>query len=295
MSSTPSSQLLESTRQIRERILAHPFVRGIGDGTLPLEPFAYYVRQDYVYLVEYGRVLALGVASAHDLDVMELFAELVHATLHVEMELHRGYCERFGISRDDLESTPVAPATHAYTRHLLSVAYGGTTAELMAALLPCQWGYWEIGHELAEAGLPSHQPLYADWIEMYSSAEYEELADRLRATFDRVAACASNDEWPACATSSWPAVATNTPSGTHHSEWSRLARLIGAVRLDRDIRGVIERGHRSDTESNENSKPISSAVDMTRWLPGQVTQPLGFQIASQQGANYPAGSPLVLD
>ncbi len=194
MSDTLSSHLLASTQEIRQRILTHPFVRGIGDGTLAAEPFAYYVRQDYVYLLEYSRVLALGVAGAHDLEIMELFAELVHATLHVEMELHRGYCERFGVTRTELETTPASPATHAYTRHLLSVAYGGTTAELMAALLPCQWGYWEIGRELAEAGLPSHQPLYAEWIEMYSTAEYGELAQRLREMFDRVAARASSDE-----------------------------------------------------------------------------------------------------
>lgn len=191
---TMSAQLLASTRDIRERILSHPFVRGIGRGTLPFARFEYYIRQDYVYLVEYSRALALGVAKAHELAIMELFAELVHATLHVEMELHRGYCERFGVSREALESTRAAPTTHAYTRHLLSVAYGGTTAELMAALLPCQWGYWEIGRALAEAGLPSDQPLYAEWITMYSGSEYQELAERLRTTFDRAAARVSSDE-----------------------------------------------------------------------------------------------------
>lgn len=194
MSSSPATELLDATAGIRRQILTHPFVCGIGDGTLPLEPFTYYIRQDYVYLLEYSRVLALGVAGARDLEIMELFAELVHATLHIEMELHRGYSARFGISRQELEATPASPTTHAYTRHLLSVAYGGTTAELMAALLPCQWGYWEIGRELAARGLPMNQPLYSEWIEMYSGKEYQELAARLRATFDRVASRVSTDE-----------------------------------------------------------------------------------------------------
>lgn len=191
---TASDRLLANTQPIREQILAHPFVQGIGSGALPVEPFKYYVRQDYLYLIEYSRALALGVARAHDLPVMELFAELVHATLHVEMDLHRGYCERFDISRVDLEATPISPTTHAYTRHLLSVAYGGTIAELMAALLPCQWGYWEIGQHLAGRGLPTHQPLYAEWIEMYSGPEYAELAQRLRRTFDQVADACSPAE-----------------------------------------------------------------------------------------------------
>jgi thiaminase (transcriptional activator TenA) len=194
MSSTTSTQLLNATQAIQDQILAHPFVRGIGAGTLPRAPFVYYVRQDYLYLIEYSRVLALGVARAHDVEIMEFFAELVHATLHVEMGLHRGYCERLGISRQALENTPVAPTTHAYTRHLLTVAQSGTIAELMASLLPCQWGYWEIGQALARQGLPTNEPFYAEWIEMYSAPEYGELAERLRATFDRSAARASADE-----------------------------------------------------------------------------------------------------
>lgn len=193
MPESVSARLLHTTASIREQILTHPFVRGIGAGNLPRAPFVYYVRQDYLYLIEYSRVLALGVARAHDLALMELFAELVHATLDVEMELHRGYCERLGISRENLEATPISPTTHAYTRHLLAVAHSGTIAELMAALLPCQWGYWEIGESLAKNGLPS-DPFYAEWIEMYSGAEYGELAVRLRANFDRVAARAAPDE-----------------------------------------------------------------------------------------------------
>src|SRR5262249_60790505 len=77
---------------------AHPFVRGIGDGTLDIARFRYYVAQDYVFLVEFVRVLALAAAKSDDLDAMRRFTEPQHATLTVEMELHRGYCARFCIS-----------------------------------------------------------------------------------------------------------------------------------------------------------------------------------------------------
>src|SRR3954453_19136219 len=60
---------------------AHAFVRGIADGTLPEERFAHYVRQDYVFLVEYARMLALGAARAPDLQTMRRFAELAQAIL----------------------------------------------------------------------------------------------------------------------------------------------------------------------------------------------------------------------
>jgi thiaminase len=56
-------------------------VRGIGDGSLPVERFARYVRQDYLFLIEYARLLALGAARAPDLTTMRSFADLAGAIL----------------------------------------------------------------------------------------------------------------------------------------------------------------------------------------------------------------------
>lgn len=169
-------------------VQAHPFVTGIGDGTLSLDRFRFYTEQDYVFLMEYSRVLALAVAKGRELAGMGQFAELLHATLNVEMALHRGYAAKFGITTADLARVTAAPTTYAYTRHLLTVAYAGTIAEIGAALLPCQWGYGEIGRVLAAAGKPADQPLYAEWIAMYAGAEYHELVERLIVTFDTLAA-----------------------------------------------------------------------------------------------------------
>jgi thiaminase (transcriptional activator TenA) len=173
------------------RIRQHPFVRGIGDGTLPIERFRFYVEQDYVFLIEYSRVLALAVAKGLTLDGMARFAEFLHATLNVEMALHRGYAARFGITEAELARVTAAPTTYAYTRHLLVTAYSGTLPEICASLLPCQWGYGELGRTLAEAGEPVDQPLYAEWIRMYAGEEYHQLVSELLATFDALAAAES--------------------------------------------------------------------------------------------------------
>lgn len=189
-----SERLLHETRRMHEQILAHPFVRGIGSGDLPLEPFKFYIRQDYLFLIEYSRVQALAVAKAYHLDMMGDFADLLRATLRVEMDLHRGYCARFGITAEDLEATEFAPTTYAYTRHLLSVAYEGTIAEIIASMLPCQWGYGDIGRHLAAQGLPASQPLYAEWIEMYSSEEFKALGDQLCQMLDQLTEHAAPEE-----------------------------------------------------------------------------------------------------
>lgn len=171
---------------VRQAILEHPFITGVGDGTLPVEKFKYYVMQDYAYLIDYSRVLALASARAPDLETMDWFAGLLDETLNTEMELHRSYCAEFGISRGDLEATRPAPTTIGYTSFLLTVAHQGSFGELVAALLPCQWGYWEIGEHLARRGVPRQAPLYCQWIEMYTSDEFAGLARSIRALADRI-------------------------------------------------------------------------------------------------------------
>ncbi len=179
---------------VRRAILEHPFVVGLGQGDLDVERFRFYVAQDYVYLIDYARVLALAAARAPELDVMSWFAGLLDETLSTEMELHRGYCARFGISRAELEATRPAPTTVAYTSYLLRVASQGSFGELAASLLPCQWGYWEIGEHLARRGAPAHAPLYAEWVGMYSSGEFRDLALCLRTLTDGLGNAASPAE-----------------------------------------------------------------------------------------------------
>ena len=179
---------------VRQAILSHPFITGVGDGTLPVEKFKHYVMQDYVYLINYARVLALASARAPDLETMGWFAGLLDGTLNTEMELHRCYCADFGITKGELESTQAAPTTIAYTSFLLKVAHQDSYGELVASLLPCQWGYWEIGEHLARLGAPTQAPLYKQWIQMYSSTEFEELARKIRFFADRVAEGASRAE-----------------------------------------------------------------------------------------------------
>ena len=179
---------------IRQAILAHPFVAGVGAGTLETSRFKHYVLQDYVYLIDYSRVLALAAAKAPDLPTMGWFAQLLDETLNREMDLHRRYCAQFGITPAELESTIAAPTTVAYTSYLLRLAHQGSFAELVAGLLPCQWGYWEIGNHLARQGEPIDAPLYCQWIQMYADPEFAALADQLRNLANRLGESAGRAE-----------------------------------------------------------------------------------------------------
>ena len=183
---TFSAELREAADPVWSAIHAHPFVRGIGDGTLPEPAFRHYVRQDYLFLIDYARLLSLGAARAPRLAWMRRFSTLAESVLTTEMDLHRAYAERWGISVEELESERTAPATDAYCDFLLRTATLGDFGELAAALAPCMWGYAEIGQRLAAQGEPDHEG-YAEWIRMYSSDAFEQLAAWARELVDAAA------------------------------------------------------------------------------------------------------------
>jgi thiaminase/transcriptional activator TenA len=178
-----SDAFRQAAHAIWEANYAHPFVQAIGDGTLSEEHYRFYLAQDYVYLIDFSRFFALGAAKAPNLSSMERFGKLLDETLHFEMELHRNLCAEFGLSRQELERTRPSPTCLAYTSFLLRVAYEGEAATLLAALLPCSWGYGEIGLRLKTKGLP-RAAHHARWIETYASVEYQEVVGWLRMLFD---------------------------------------------------------------------------------------------------------------
>src|SRR5262245_3515190 len=164
----------------------HPFVRGIGDGSLDLERFRHWVRQDYRFLVEYCRLFGLAAARAPDLATLVRFADLLQATARTEMDLHRAYAAELGIAHDGLDREPTERPARAYAVFRVRVAAPGDFEELAAALLPCMWGFSEIGQALAARGLPS-EPRYAKWIRMYADTEFAALARWCRELVDRLA------------------------------------------------------------------------------------------------------------
>ena len=180
------------TKDLRERVFSHPFVLGIGDGTLDETRFRFYLAQDYRFLIEYARVLGLASAKSRDFETQARFAELLDATLGTEMQLHRNVCAGYGLSSRDLERTEPARACFDYTQHLIDVAWSGTLGEICASLVPCQYGYAEIAGAL-EDGSPDGNP-YAEWIAAYTSTEYRELAAWMCGLSEQLAGDATEDE-----------------------------------------------------------------------------------------------------
>jgi thiaminase/transcriptional activator TenA len=168
-------------------ILAHPFLRGLTDGTLPQEAFRHYVVQDAHYLRDYARALAVCGARAPDEDAVVMFCEHAAGAVEVERALHASFLADWGLGPGALDDLPAGPTTVAYTSYLLATCHAGSWAEAVGAVLPCYWIYARVGAELLERGSPD--PLYQRWIDTYGGDEFAaivravlEVADRLGAS-----------------------------------------------------------------------------------------------------------------
>jgi thiaminase/transcriptional activator TenA len=167
-------ELVTENAALHDATLRHPFVLGIGQGTLPPAIFRFYLEQDFQFLERYLRVIALAVAAAPDMAGMARLAELLHATLAVEFDALRAVYTRFGGDSAMLDTTVPAPTCRAYTDHLLRIAHQQDLLVILAAMLPCQWGYGDIGRELLNGGLPADDR-FAGWITEYASDEYHAM------------------------------------------------------------------------------------------------------------------------
>ena len=101
---TVSSELLAIGRPMWEQSLACPFLQGIRDGYLPKEKFMFYMVQDYLYLKEYVKLFALGVVKSGDIPTMRYFQAYEAQILNTEMETHRSYMARIGITPEEAEN-----------------------------------------------------------------------------------------------------------------------------------------------------------------------------------------------
>ena len=189
-----SARLHDAAAPVWEACLRHPFVTGIGDGTLDMEKFRYFMLQDYLYLFDYARVFALGVVKARDPELMRVFAANVDAILGGEMKIHRAYMKRLDITEEQVFSVKPALANLSYTNYMLSVAHAGTPMEIVASILACSWSYAEIGQALAAIPGAAEHPFYGEWIRGYASEAYAATNQALIELMDSLAADAGEDQ-----------------------------------------------------------------------------------------------------
>lgn len=164
----------------------HPFVQGIGSGTLEQEKFQFYLLQDYLYLLQYAKVFAIAAVKADSELLMTRLTEIQHGILADEMDIHRAYMKEFGITPQEMEQVQPSLYNRTYTANMLALGQTGDLAQILASVFPCAWTYADYAKRLkADYADKLEGNFYRSWIESYASdafaGSYEWFYDTLDA------------------------------------------------------------------------------------------------------------------
>ncbi|SJM65108.1 Thiaminase-2 [Psychrobacter piechaudii] len=173
----------------------HEFVNQVAAGTLSKQSFQHYLKQDYLYLLHYTRVMALSVYKSDTLAQMRVGQAGINAMLDLEIGMYLEFCQQWDLSIKEVENTAESAATIAYTRYLLDAAMSGSLVELYAAIAPCLMGYGEIGQRIKTEGFVDNNP-YQPWIDVFASEEFQKVTAQNKAFINQLFADVSPAQQP---------------------------------------------------------------------------------------------------
>ena len=180
-----SDSAWEAARPVYEKILEHPFVRALADGTLSAERFRFYLRQDALYLDGYARRLAHIAARLGRKEHTEAFLRFAADGIAVERALH----EQF-LGGEHPASEEISPACLLYTSVLESQATPPVEVEA-AAVLPCFVVYQRVGEAIHAQQQGTENP-YRQWIETYADPAFAASTAEATAICDALADAAGD-------------------------------------------------------------------------------------------------------
>ena len=186
-----TERLLASAHDLWKSYNEHPFVLGIQNGDLAREKFRFYTIQDYLYLLDYAKVFAIGLSKADGPAVMHTFAQYIVQIMDCEMNVHEGYMAELSITPEELRTAKPALANLSYTAYMRACAEAGGPAEAITAVLACAVSYEHIAKEMLRRKPDADKhPFYGAWVESYASDAYAqenvvlcELVNKLTADY----------------------------------------------------------------------------------------------------------------
>ncbi|HBJ76580.1 MAG TPA: hypothetical protein DDY68_01655, partial [Porphyromonadaceae bacterium] len=138
---TWSNEVWKKSEKIYHKIIEHPFIQELANGSLDIEKFKCYLAQDEIYLGNYGRQMFKLVDMIEDSISKEMFRTFAKEGLEGEKSMHSLLIDRFKIDT----AVNASYVTIAYNAHSQKAIESGSKEVAMSALLPCMWIYNEVG------------------------------------------------------------------------------------------------------------------------------------------------------
>jgi thiaminase/transcriptional activator TenA len=107
------------------------------------------------------------------------FNGLIYSTINFEMQMQTQILNILetssGTNLKDVFPSTITTTILNYTSYLRRISSIGSMSEIVSAMAPCPWTYFEIAKKLSKNHIQSE--IYKKWIQFYSS---EESHDKLK-------------------------------------------------------------------------------------------------------------------
>jgi thiaminase/transcriptional activator TenA len=185
---TLTQELRHTYHNLWQRMVTHPFVIEMGDGTLPVQKFRAYFLQDYVFVRDLVTITALGIAKAPDMTAASLLNQFLSGILNPENDLFVRAFQALGTSVEEVAAVRATPITQAFGDFLVRTGLEGDFAEIATILYVTEGTYLDWGTRLLAAGKQPEHPVYREWIAIHGPQVLGAFVEGLGSHLDNTAA-----------------------------------------------------------------------------------------------------------
>lgn len=180
-------------KKYNDDYMNHPFIKGLGDGTLDRAKFKNYLIQDSLYLKEYGKVYAHVFLLTDNIADLQFLHTCIGVVVADETNMHTKYLQDYGLDVYKVDHMEPKPGTRNYLDYMLDFTRTGDVKEIFMSALPCTLTYEYIGKTLKkQCGDKIGDNYYGPWIEAYAGKDFEYFSVRSLQFIDSV--CEGIDE-----------------------------------------------------------------------------------------------------
>ncbi|HEX6281047.1 MAG TPA: hypothetical protein VFZ67_02355 [Nitrososphaera sp.] len=158
------------------------FIAEMTDDSLPIDKFIFYLKQDHIFLKEYCSFLA-NARAAEEPSLKSWFGELHYSIVNYEMQMQKKVLDSLELS-GGINISSAAKATLNYVSFLRKVSVSRSVEEMVSAMAPCPWSYFEIAQKILISYNGGQNKIrteaYQKWTEFYSSKESQQQVEYLK-------------------------------------------------------------------------------------------------------------------
>lgn len=177
--STLSDLILEDNAEVLARMLAHPFVRAISDGSLPAAAYHRYLVYEGAFVDTAISIFAYATAKAPDLESKRWLIGVQDALAREQMSYFERSFAELGVET----KIDVPVSVRAFDEYMLAMARDGDFLEIVTAMFAAEWMYWTWCRDAADGAISDRH--VRQWIDMHADESFAAQARWLKAAIDR--------------------------------------------------------------------------------------------------------------